>query len=62
MVPQLGKVDEMGLLRLKPANQRLMWKSLLSPSPPGEKKQGLHSPKLGGVKGLESPQSHVESF
>lgn len=27
MVPQLGKVDETGLLRLKSANQRLMWKS-----------------------------------
>lgn len=39
MVPQLGKVDEMGLLRLKSANQRLMWKSLLSPSPTGKKKR-----------------------
>lgn len=39
MVPQLGKVDEMGLLRLKSANQRLMWKSLLSPSPTGKKKK-----------------------
>lgn len=27
MVSQLGKVDETGLLRLKSANQRLMWKS-----------------------------------
>lgn len=39
MVPQLGKVDETGLLRLKSANQRLMWKSLLSPSPTGKKKR-----------------------
>lgn len=27
MVPQLGKVDETGLLRLRSANQSLIWKS-----------------------------------